>query len=53
LTEFVLLGKMNSNGGGLTSSTGPSGGGDSQRSSANSEIPPFSRVFVVCSRSHN
>ena len=43
---------MNSNGGGLTISTGSSGSGESQRSSTNSEIPPFSRVFVVCSRSH-
>ena len=41
-----------SNGGGPTSlgQSGGGGGGESQRS--NSDFPPFSRVFVVCSRNH-
>lgn len=43
---------MNSSNGGAPAVQGPGqgGGGESQRS--NCDFPPFSRVFVVCSRNH-
>ncbi len=44
---------MNSNGGGPMMA-GPSGvgGGEKDSQKGNSDFPPFSRVFVVCSRNH-